>query len=49
MDIRGPRLGAYAQVVRRSGGYAAMHGTGGNRHLHVVPQTRRPAAADGRR
>jgi len=43
MDIRGPRLGAYAQVVRRSGGYAAMHGTGGNRHLHVVPQTRRPA------
>ena len=42
MDIRGPRLGAYAQVVRRSGGYAAMHGTGGNRHLHVVPQTRRP-------
>jgi hypothetical protein len=44
MDIRGPRLGAYAQVVRRSGGYAAMHGTGGNRHLHVVPQTRRPVA-----
>ena len=43
MDIRGPRLGAYAQVVRRNGGYAAMHGTGGNRHLHVVPQTRRPA------
>jgi hypothetical protein len=36
-------------VVRRSGGYAAMHGTGGNRHLHVVPQTRRPAAADVRR
>mgnify|MGYP000852463475 FL=1 len=43
MDIRGPRLGAYAQVVRRSGGYAAMHGSGANRHLHVVPQTRRPA------
>jgi hypothetical protein len=43
MDVRGPRLGAYAQVVRRNGGYAAMHGHGGNRHLHVVPQTRRPA------
>ncbi len=43
MDVRGPRLGAYAQVVRRNGGYAAMHGAGGNRHLHVVPQTRRPA------
>ena len=43
MDIQGPRLGAYAQVVRRNGGYAAMHGAGGNRHLHVVPQTRRPA------
>lgn len=43
MDVQGPRLGAYAQQVRRSGGYAAMHGTGGNRHLHVVPQTRRPA------
>lgn len=42
MDIQGPRLGAYAQVVRRNGGYAAMHGAGGNRHLHVVPQTRRP-------
>ena len=45
MDIRGPRLGAYAQVVRRNGGYAAMHGSGGNRHLHVVPQTRRPQPA----
>jgi hypothetical protein len=43
MDVQGPRLGAYAQVVRRNGGYAAMHGAGGNRHLHVVPQTRRPA------
>lgn len=43
MDVQGPRLGAYAQQVRRNGGYAAMHGAGGNRHLHVVPQTRRPA------
>jgi predicted nucleic acid-binding Zn-ribbon protein len=42
MDIQGPRLGSYAQVVRRNGGYAAMHGHGANRHLHVVPQTRRP-------
>lgn len=47
MDVQGPRLGAYAQVVRRNGGYAALHGTGGNRHLHVVPQTRRPQPRGG--
>lgn len=47
MDVQGPRLGAYAQVVRRNGGYAAMHGTGGNRHLHVVPQTRKPVPSRG--
>ena len=45
MDVQGPRLGAYAQIVRRNGGYAAMHGLGANRHLHVVPETRRPAPA----
>jgi hypothetical protein len=42
MDIQGPRLGAYANEVRRRGGYAALHGTGSNRHLHVVPKTHRP-------
>lgn len=42
MDIQGPRLGAYASEVRRRGGYAALHGTGSNRHLHVVPKTHRP-------
>ncbi len=44
MDVQGPRLGAYAAEVRRRGGYAAMHGDGGNRHLHVVPRTHRPAS-----
>lgn len=42
MDITGPRLGSYAQAVRAAGGYAAFHGTGGSRHLHVVPRTHRP-------
>ena len=43
--------GAYAQVVRRSGGYAAMHGTGANRHLHVVRRrgVRRRQMAGGTR
>lgn len=44
MDVKGPRLGSYAQAVRRAGGYAAFHGSGSERHLHVVPQTRRQAA-----
>jgi len=42
MDVRGPRLGSYANAVRASGGYAAFHGQGGSRHLHVVPNTNRP-------
>jgi hypothetical protein len=44
MDVRGPRLGSYAQAVRESGGYAAFHGKGVSRHLHVVPRTNRPAS-----
>lgn len=38
MDVRGPFLGAYAARVRESGGYAAMHGVGPGRHLHVAPR-----------
>lgn len=43
MDVKGPRLGSYAQAVRAAGGYAAFHGAGAERHLHVVPRTNRPA------
>lgn len=44
MDVTGPRLGSYARAVRAAGGYAAFHGTGGDRHLHVVPRTHRPVS-----
>lgn len=37
IDVRGPRMGAYARAVRASGGYAAFHGEGANRHVHAVP------------
>ena len=36
-DLVGQNLGAYATNVIRSGGFAEFHGTGGARHLHVVP------------
>ena len=36
-DLVGQNLGLYATMVNNSGGYAAFHGAGGNRHLHVVP------------
>lgn len=36
-DLVGDNLGAYAQMVNGSGGFAEFHGRGGNRHLHVVP------------
>jgi len=36
-DLVGDNLGLYAAMVNGSGGYAAFHGAGGNRHLHVVP------------
>ena len=42
MDVKGPHLGSYAEAVRSAGGYAAMHGRGASRHLHVVPRTHRP-------
>lgn len=36
-DLTGQNLGAYATMVNRMGGFAEFHGTGGGRHLHVVP------------
>lgn len=36
-DLTGDNLGAYATAVNRMGGFAEFHGTGGSRHLHVVP------------
>lgn len=39
LDIIGPRLPDYAAAVRAAGGYAAFHGAGSGRHLHVVPRT----------
>lgn len=42
MDVKGPHLGSYANAVRAAGGYAAMHGSGADRHLHAVPRTHRP-------
>lgn len=38
MDVKGPFTGAYAARVRAAGGYAAMHGVGADRHLHVAPR-----------
>jgi hypothetical protein len=36
-DLTGQNLGAYAGLVRASGGFAEFHGGALNRHLHVVP------------
>lgn len=36
-DLVGQNLGMYGQAIRNAGGFAEFHGTGGNRHLHVVP------------
>ncbi len=36
LDVVGRNLPAYAQAVRESGGYAAIHGTGGDKHVHAV-------------
>lgn len=36
LDLVGPGVGAYGSAARAAGHYAAMHGTGGNRHLHVA-------------
>ena len=36
-DLTGQNLGAYASNVKATGGFAEFHGSGGSRHLHVVP------------
>lgn len=37
LDVTGQNLGAYARSVQAQGGFAEFHGTGGDRHLHLVP------------
>ena len=39
LDIVGDNLGAYQQGIKRGGGFAEFHGSGGGRHLHTVPAT----------
>lgn len=36
-DLVGQNLGQYQMLARAGGGFAEFHGTGGGRHLHVVP------------
>lgn len=36
-DLTGQNLGAYATLVKTSGGFAEFHGGALDRHLHVVP------------
>jgi hypothetical protein len=36
-DLTGQNLVGYANAVNGSGGFAEFHGSGGGRHLHVVP------------
>lgn len=36
-DLVGPNLSAYKQRVDASGGFSEFHGSGPDRHLHVVP------------
>jgi len=36
-DLTGQNLVGYANAVNGSGGFAEFHGSGGDRHLHVVP------------
>jgi hypothetical protein len=38
-DLTGQNLGQYKSLVDASGGFAEFHGSGGSRHLHVVPNT----------
>ncbi len=44
LDVQGAGAAKYGRYMRQAGGYAAFHGTGPNRHLHVVP----PAMGDTR-
>jgi len=36
-DLVGQNLVGYSTLVNRTGGFAEFHGSGANRHLHVVP------------
>lgn len=36
-DLVGQNLVGYASMVNRTGGFAEFHGSGSDRHLHVVP------------
>jgi len=36
-DLQGQNLVGYSALVNRMGGFAEFHGTGADRHLHVVP------------
>lgn len=45
LDLQGSNLGAYRNEVRTAGGYAEMHGSGADRHLHAAyGDTTRPRA-----
>jgi hypothetical protein len=39
IDVTGDNLGLYKSAIEASGGHAGFHGWGGNRHLHVVPNS----------
>jgi hypothetical protein len=53
-DLVGQNLGQYQRLVSAGGGFAEFHGTGGGRHLHVVPgpgafgDTKVPVASSNR-
>lgn len=48
VDVQGPRLGAYVQAVRASGGFAELHGSGAGRHAHaVLGDTASPRSGSG--
>lgn len=40
LDLTGRGTNSYARMVKSMGGFAAFHGSGADRHLHVVPVTR---------
>lgn len=37
LDLQGPGLNGLARKINATGGYAAFHGSGRDRHLHAVP------------
>lgn len=36
-DLVGQNLGSYSSLIKAAGGFSEFHGSGGSRHLHVVP------------